>query len=106
MQDPLALAERIVTLRAELARAEGEFRELVGGAKPRASAAPKLATTGSPAPTALRVRNLLKDNGKPLSFGEIRDVLGNVKPEAIKSALKKARDAGTVGFRGFKYYWK
>lgn len=103
MQQALALAERIVRLRADLAAAEGEFQKLVGVTKPRrpTTVKPAVPTLGLVAP---RVRALLQD-GQPRSFGDIREAMGDVKPEAIKSALKKSRDSGQVGFRSFKYFW-
>ena len=103
MQNPLALAERIVNLRLELSKAESEFTELVGGLAARTRQV-KFSVPG--VPVAARVRSLLKDKGTPLTFGEIKTALGDAKTEAIKSSLKKARDGGTIGFRGFKYYWK
>lgn len=105
MQDPLVLAERILTLRSELATAEADFRARIGG--PRPAKEPKLVAAAPAAgPTAQRVRSLLQASGKPTSFGDIMSALGDAKTEAVKSALKKAREGGTVGFRGFKYYWK
>lgn len=106
MKDPLALAERIVTLRSELRAAEEEFQKLVGGPARRGPRKAAFSSQESKVPVAERVRNMLKDASGPLAFGEITGALGDVKAEAVKSALKKARDGGTVGFRGFKYYWK
>ena len=101
----LDLATRIVTLRQQLATAEAQWEAATG--KPRRGRRPKLAQPGvTKVPTAERVRNFLKDAREPVTFSQITSAIGDVPREAIKSALKKAREHGLVGFKGLKYFWK
>jgi hypothetical protein len=105
MEDPLALAERIVNLRGQLREAEEEFQKLVGGPR-RGGKRSQAVRKAKPGGVASQVRQILQASGRPMAFSEILDGIPGAKNEAVKSALKKARGGGTVGFRGFKYYWK
>lgn len=57
------------------------------------------------APVSQRLRDLLKDAGKPLAWGEIVGLLGPDTKMAARAAMKKLRARKEVAFRGGKYTW-
>lgn len=109
MPDLLQLAEAVVVARQTLAAAEAAFRLAEGrpkalNGKPRPVV---LAALVGALPVSQRVRDLLKDSKKPLTFGEIVQLMGGRGTEmAVRSALKKSRERGDVQFKGGLYGWK
>lgn len=103
------LAERVVTLRSELAVAEEELRRMFGRPIPiRGIPKPSVGTrpTLSEVPISRRVRDLLHDARTPLSFGELVDLVGGRdKAMAARAALKKLRAKKDVRFGGGRYSW-
>ncbi|MGH8565401.1 MAG: hypothetical protein ACREXW_15440 [Gammaproteobacteria bacterium] len=104
MPDLLKLAEDVIIARQNLAAAEAAFRAAEGKV-PRAT---KPGPKGVPSvPISQRVRDLLKDAKKPLTFREVVNLLGGGDIEmAVRSAIKNARAKGDVVFKGGLYSWK
>jgi hypothetical protein len=101
----VALAERVVLLRAELSKAEGALRSLLGSNAAREAPVARRAPIAGP-PVSHRVRDLLRDGKQPLSFGEIVSLVGGPGIRgAARAALKNYRARRDVRFAGGKYSW-
>lgn len=109
MADPLALAERVVTLRRELEAAEAAFHAAVGSRAPRGTPVPQAPKRQAPVvdstPIAQKVRSLLQDGGRAFAFGDFTGLLGREHRGAIRAALKTARAKGEVRFANSRYTW-
>lgn len=99
----VALAERVVVLRAELKTAEDALRARLGG-PPRTI---KTVRLGSPAPTvAGRVRDALHDDKAGLTWAQLVDFVGGDSAKlAARAALKNLRKKKHVKFAGGRYTW-
>lgn len=107
MPNLLALAEAVVIKRQELAAAEEAFNRAAGMAT-GASKPKGLGGASAPgqAPVSQRVRDVLRDGRKPLTFGELVTLMGGPATSmAVRSALKKGRERKEIAFKGGLYSW-